>query len=133
MARYLSPEWFDRIDAASQLPAPEAVPGADAIEGTLTLQQVVTGGPAGDVEYQVIVSGDRVRVAPGRAARADAVVTADHATATAVHAGDLTIQEAFRQGRVKLKGDMALLLAAQATLAALDPVVAGLRVAGQGG
>jgi hypothetical protein len=128
MARFLSPDWFDAVAAAT---AEAGVPAAAGSAPVLTLQQLVTGGPEGDVEYTVtVVSGGGISVTPGRAAGPDVTITQDYATALALHEGRLTAQHAFMAGRVKVRGDVTALVTHQATLAPLDPMLA--QVAGRG-
>lgn len=124
MARYLSPEWFDEINAA----AGAAAELSDAAVGLrLVIQQVVTDGPEGDVRYAVRVEDGRVTVVPGEAADAAVTVTEDHATATAVACGELAAPAAFMTGRIRVTGDTGVLMEAQPALHRLDAVFAGVR------
>lgn len=124
MARYLSPEWFDEINATAA-----AGDVSDAVtEGLrLVVQQLVTDGPDGDVRYAVRIEDGRVAVVPGEAPDADVTVTEDHATATAVARGDLAAPVAFMTGRIRVTGDTRALLAAQPALHRLDAVFAEVR------
>jgi hypothetical protein len=118
MARYLSAEWFEEMEAA--LEATVAPAGAAAAGEGIVLRQVITGGPDGDVTYRVRVIGGRARLtrAPGAA---DATITTDYDTAAALHQGRLTLQDAFQSGRVKVDGNVATLVARQAVLADAGP------------
>ncbi|HEX9970382.1 MAG TPA: SCP2 sterol-binding domain-containing protein [Acidimicrobiales bacterium] len=124
MARYLSPEWFDEINATAA-----AGDISDAVtEGLrLVVQQHVTDGPEGDVRYAVRIEDGTVAVVPGEAPDADVTVTEDHATATAVARGDLAAPVAFMTGRIRVTGDTRALLAAQPALHRLDAVFAEVR------
>lgn len=124
MARYLSPEWFDDLNAAAAA-APELADAAGGLR--LVIQQVVTDGPEGDTRYVVRVEDGRVTVVPGGAADADVTVTEDHATATAVARGELAAPAAFMTGRIRVTGETSVLLEAQAALHRLDAVFAGVR------
>lgn len=124
MARYLSAEWFDEVNAA----AAAAADLSDAAVGLrLVIQQVVTDGPEGDVRYVVRVEDGRVTVVPGEAPDADVTVTEDHATATAVGCGELAAPAAFMTGRIRVTGDTGVLMDAQPALHRLDAVFAGVR------
>src|SRR4051794_7016616 len=101
MARFLSDEWLEDLRAAAS--TDEARDAAGDID--LTLRQVVTGGPDGDVQYTVAVAGGVVDVRPGNGGPADATFTEDYATAAAVHRGDLAPQEAFMTGRIRVSGN----------------------------
>jgi putative sterol carrier protein len=59
----------------------------------------------------------------------DATFTQDYATAAALFRGDLTAQEAFTAGRVRVKGNMAKLVASQPALAEVGAVFDDLRQA----
>lgn len=123
MAAYLSPAWFDDVNATARADAtlPTATAGVHVV-----LQQVVSGGPAGDVRYWVRVDDGEVETGRGEAPHPDAVVTQSHDTAVAVSQGALTVEEALLTGRVRLSGDTSLLVRHQAALlrvaAALGPV-----------
>jgi hypothetical protein len=102
---FLSDEWFAAAAASGgELPV---VPGA-----SVTVQQVVIGAPGGDVRYvTVIEEGRTVAQRRGDASDADVTITTTYADAAAIQRGDLDINAGFMQGRVKVGGDMAKLLA----------------------
>ncbi len=118
MARYLSEAWFDEVATATPT-------GADG----LILQQVVTGAPDGEVRYHVGVSAGTAWVRPGQAAAPDATFTEDYATASAVARGELSVQAALLEGRIRVAGNMAVLSARQDELADIDPIPAAVRAA----
>lgn len=124
MARYLSREWFDEINATA---ATSDVSDAVAEGLRLVVQQVVTDAPEGDVRYAVRIEDGRVAVVPGEADDADVTVTEDHRTATAVAKGELAAPVAFMTGRIRVTGDTRVLLAAQPALHRLDAVFAEVR------
>jgi putative sterol carrier protein len=100
MAKWLTQEWLDESTrlAADQ---PER-PGASA-----RLQYVVTGGPDGDVEYYwVIVDGRLVENRLGLLGDADVTLTQSYEDAMAIQKGELDINAAFMQGRVRPSGDL---------------------------
>jgi SCP-2 sterol transfer family len=107
MARFLSPEWLAEVEAAAR--RSPAFP-ADTHRGRVTVQQVVTGGPAGEVAYAATVGDGTVVIRVGRAERPDVTFSEDWATAAAIARGALSAQEAFMAGRLRVAGDMAALL-----------------------
>lgn len=119
LARFLTPEWFDELNQATACP----VPG----EGSITIQQVVTGGPQDEVAYVVKVSGGRLEVTPGRAAEVDATISADYDTALALSRGELSARAALLAGRIKVRGDTNALLAGQAAMQAAQAGVDEVR------
>ena len=113
MAAYLSPGWFDEVNRAA---------GADdemasAIAGAaVTIQQVVTDGPGGEVRYWVRLRDGRFEARPGQADGPDATVTQSYDTAAEVSRGRLEVEAAILAGRIRLAGDVAALVRHQAAL-----------------
>lgn len=104
MPTFLSDEWL--AAGAREGGSLPAVPGV-----SIRLQQVVTGGPDGEVRYvTVIEDGRTVEQRAGSDPEADVTITTTWADAVAIHAGELDINAGFMQGRVKVGGDMAKLL-----------------------
>lgn len=124
MARFLSPEWFDDVNAAA---ASDDVSAAVTPGLRLVVQQIVTDGPDGEVRYAVRIEDGKVAVVPGEAGEPDVTVTEDHATATAVAQGELAAPVAFMTGRIRVSGDTRVLLSAQPVLHRLDAVFASVR------
>lgn len=123
VVRYLSAEWMDALSrAGSSAMAREAVAGLD-----LTVQQVVTGGPEGDLRYVIRVADGRLSASAGDAAQPDVTITADRATAVAVATGRLSLPTAFMSGRVKVKGDPSAVVRGAAALTAVADALADLR------
>ncbi len=124
LARFLSPQWLDDLRRAAA-----AGPGSAGgpAECTVTIQQVVTDAPQGEVAYVVRLAGGRLEVSPGRAEDADVTITEDYATAVAVSSGELTARQALLAGRIQLRGDTNALLAGQAAMQAAQAGVDHLR------
>jgi putative sterol carrier protein len=118
VARFLSDEWFNEIAAGTAPPADEPV---------AVLQQVVTGGPDGEVRYHIVVAGGRAVLVRGPASAPDATFTEDYATAAAIAQGQLSTQAALLSGQILVGGNMATLSARQDDLAGLDPVPPAVR------
>jgi SCP-2 sterol transfer family len=133
MARYLSPEWVLSFDAAlSTLDLSDVVAAAGegslaAADGTFSVVQVVTGVPAGgdataEVEVRVVlrVADGRARLAldPAGEVTGTATIVLGYADAAAMARGELDPAEALAAGRVRVRGDLAALVAGQDVLAA---------------
>ncbi len=89
-----------------------------SLEGTLRVD--VTGAPDGDRTAHARFGGGRLTdVGPGAGEGPDATVTLTFEDARAVLGGDLDPSVAFMQGRMKVAGDMGLVLDVLA-LAATD-------------
>jgi alkyl sulfatase BDS1-like metallo-beta-lactamase superfamily hydrolase len=103
--KYLTQEWLDtsRELAADQ---PER-PGASA-----RMQYVVTGGPDGDISYYwVLENGKLLESKLGTLEDAEVTLTQSYDDAVKVQNGELDANAAFMQGRVKVTGNMAKLMA----------------------
>ena len=134
MPRYLSPEWVQAFDAAlGALDLSEAITAAAtgslvASDGAFRVVQLVSGAPSdlapGGSEVRVVFS-----VAEGHAhlaldpdgtlaGAAAATIALDYADALALALGRLDPADALAAGRVRVRGDLAALVAGQEVLAA---------------
>jgi putative sterol carrier protein len=105
MPKYLTQEWHDEFKRLSNDTQPER-PGVDA-----RMQQVVTGGPDGDIKYYwVIKDGTLLESSLGELPDPEFTMTMSLADSVAVQKGDLDANSAFMQGRMKVAGNMAKLL-----------------------
>jgi putative sterol carrier protein len=105
MAKWLTQEWLDegRTLAEGQ---PER-PGASA-----RMQYVITGGPDGDVRYYwVLENGKLLESNLGELEDAEVTLTQTYEDAKRIQKGELDPNAAFMQGRVKVTGNMAKLMA----------------------
>ena len=105
MPKWLTQEWMDaQTDLAKDQPER---PGASA-----RMQYVLTGGPDGDVKfYWVLEDGRILENRLGTLDDAELTLTQSYEDAMKVQKGDLDAQAAFMQGRVKVEGNMAKLMA----------------------
>ena len=124
MVRYLSPEWFAEVNRAAATSEAGTASGSSA---RFTVQQIVTGGPEGEVRYWVRVEGGVMEAALGQAEVADITVRQSHDTAVAVASGELSAQAALVAGRIRVSGDTTLLLEHQALLRELAETLAPVR------
>lgn len=124
MARFLSPDWIADVSGVASGHAALATATAGV---HLVVQQVVTGGPDGDVGYVVAIDDGRVSLRAGDDGRADVTFTVEWETAVAMSTGVLGGQEAFTTGRLQLQGDVGVLLRHGPALVGLDAVFAEVR------
>jgi hypothetical protein len=131
MPRYLSPEWVESFDAAlGALDLSEAVAAAGAgslaaADGTFSVVQVVTGVPddvgghGGDVHLVLTVADGRAHLAldPSGTVGGTATIVLGYAEAVAMARGELDPADALAAGRVRVRGDLAALVAGQDVLA----------------
>lgn len=113
MAAYLSPAWFDEVNEAART---DLQLHPDSAGGRVTVQQIVTGGPGGEVRYWVRVDDGRLDIGTGAAEEPDATVTQSYETAAAVTRGELDVEAAILAGRIRLSGDVGVLVRHQAAL-----------------
>jgi putative sterol carrier protein len=105
MSKWLTQEWLDetRKMAESQ---PER-PGASA-----RMQYVVTGGPDGDVKYYWGLENGKLQESQvGELPDAEVTMTQTYEDAQKIQKGELDANAAFMQGRIKVQGNMAKLMA----------------------
>ena len=124
--RYLSSEWLDA--AGETLAADRAL--ASALAGVdLTIEQVVVddGDGAPPVTWHIAVADGAVSLSAGAAPRSDVRFTTDRTTAAAVASGVLSARQAFVDGRLRVGGDLSVLIAHQRAVAAIDDALAPLR------
>ncbi|CAN5787721.1 hypothetical protein BH20ACT1_BH20ACT1_05940 [soil metagenome] len=105
MVRYLSAEWMALTkELAAEFPE---TPGA-----TARLQYVITGGPDGEVRYHhVIDNGRTVEHALGDDPECEVTLTSSYDDKMKVDKGELDASAAFMQGRVKVTGNIAKVMA----------------------
>lgn len=122
MVRFLSTEWFERVEAAQGDP-----PAAARGENRLVLAQAVTDGPEGTVGYQVVVEDGRASVSRGAPDDADVTFTTNYATAAAIARGELSTQAALSAGRIRVAGNLGLLVSRHGAITALATVPGTVR------
>jgi hypothetical protein len=134
MARYLSPEWVRSFDAAlGALDLSDAVAAAGAsslaaADGAFSVVQVVTGVPAdvrgpdgADAVHVVLTVAEghaHLALDPGGERGGTATIVLDYPEALAMARGELDPADALATGRVRVRGDLAALVAGQDVLAA---------------
>jgi putative sterol carrier protein len=133
VARYLSPEWAEEFnEALSSVVLPS--PGPDATlataGGRFTVVQEIRDSPDGDLRLtlRVDLGSLRVRIDPlinmpagteGRDEdRVDVTIALSYEDASAMSSGELSPAEALNTGRIKVRGDLSVLVATQEILAA---------------
>ena len=134
MPRFLSPEWaaaFDAALAGVTVPPPGDDAGLAAADGRFTVVQEVRGVPDGDVTV-VLRAADgslHVSVEPGigqAEAHGDVAIALTYEDAVLLSRGELAAAEALTAGRIRVRGDLSVLVAGQQMLAAAQPHVQAL-------
>ena len=105
MSKWLSQEWLDETKKMAE-GQPERA-GASA-----RMQYVVTGGPDGDIEYYwILVDGKINESTLGHLDDAEVTLTTGYPDALKIQKGELDANAAFMQGKVKVTGNMAKVMA----------------------
>jgi putative sterol carrier protein len=134
VVRFLSPAWAEEFNAALdgvELPGPGPEAGLAAADGRFTVVQEVHGGPDGDVSVVLRVDGGslRFRIEPGGQhrttdesagdeRRVDVTIVISYEDAAALSKGEMAPAEALNAGRIRVRGDLSVLVAAQEMLVA---------------
>ncbi|HEY2215599.1 MAG TPA: SCP2 sterol-binding domain-containing protein [Acidimicrobiales bacterium] len=140
MPRYLSADWVLAFnDALTELNLTDAIADAGrqsitASDGTFAVAQVVTDAPAevGPTPIRTVLSVDGGRLSlaldPDQTLPANVTVVLSYEDALAMAQGALAPADALAAGRVRVRGELAVLVAGQAVLAAAT-VALGPRLA----
>lgn len=105
MAKWLTQEWLDEGKKLAE-GQPER-PGASA-----RMQYVITDGPDGEVRYYwLLENGKLLESMLGELPEAEVTLTQTYEDAMRIQKGELDANAAFMQGRVKVTGNMAKLMA----------------------
>ncbi|MDA8343091.1 MAG: SCP2 sterol-binding domain-containing protein [Actinomycetota bacterium] len=132
MPRFLSAEWVGAFDLAVRdqvLADPADDTGLVGSSGTFTVRQVVTGAPGGDVVVVLRAERGRLRLAlgtPESGDGADVTISLAYEDAAALSDGSLPVAEALSGGRIRVRGDLSVLVDAQRMLARGRELVADL-------
>lgn len=102
---HLSQAWLDRyVELAADLPSRKGA--------TARVQHVVAKTPAGDVAYvEVFEDGRLVAATLGPDPAADVTINETYADSQVLARGELDVHVGFMQGRLKVVGDMGVLMA----------------------
>jgi hypothetical protein len=122
VSRFLSEEWvagFNAALAGADLSGTQGTGSLAASGGTFSVGQEVTGAPGGTVRTVLRVSEGRAVLERGDdLAPADVTVSLGYDDAAALSRGELDPGGALATGRVRVRGDLSVLMAGQSLLAA---------------
>ena len=129
MPRFLTEAWVSGFNAALEgveLPLPGPHAGLAAADGHFTVAEEVEGTPDGDVRLLLQADAGALTLtltsAPGTMDRTtepvDVTISLGYDDAVALSTGDLSAASALTLGRIKVRGDLSVLAAAQELLRA---------------
>jgi SCP-2 sterol transfer family len=137
--RFLSSGWVDAFNAAlrhvdltAEAAADGPKPSIATADGRYRIAQVVLDPPgdlgagSGPVRTVLGVDGGQVTMTLGED-EADVVVVLSYADASALSRAELDPVKALSAGRIRVRGDLSVLVAGQAVLAAAGSALAGLQ------
>ncbi len=94
------------------------------------LQFHVTEAPSGDIDYYLAVGNGTATMATGELDSPDVSISSTHETALSLFTGELNTQMAFMTGKIKVQGNMAVLMMNQGVINKWAATVADIDVAG---
>lgn len=117
--KFLSTEWADAVKAAlnSSADFKEAAANQKA-----TVQQVINGDT--QTHYWIVIADGTIDMGVGDASAPDATITQSYDTAVGLAKGSVSAVTAFMTGKIKVTGNMGMLLGLQGALSQL-PIAMG--------
>jgi putative sterol carrier protein len=121
--KFLSDEWAQALKA--ELNESEEFRKAAAGQHA-TIQQVITGGD--DTHYWITIEDGSIDLGVGDVEGEDATITQSYDSAAALARGELSPVTAFMTGKLKIAGNMGMILGLQGALAQLPAAMAKIDV-----
>jgi putative sterol carrier protein len=134
--QFLSPSWVGEFNSALEgvvLPGAGPDAGLAAADGRFTVVQEVHGAPDGDLRVILHVDTGTLRLSRSAVGgdadetAADVTIALSYEDAVALSAGELAPAEALNAGRIRVRGDLSVLVAGQQMLQAARVATASLR------
>lgn len=126
MSKFLSTEWLEEMRVAAR--NWNDSDNAGLISGVrLCVQEVVKGEDGSEVRYYLAIEDGALDCEPGDAPTPDVTITQDYETAVALHRGEVSAQQAFIDGRLKVSGNVALVAQHAGTFATFSNAFAEMR------
>jgi putative sterol carrier protein len=119
----------DYMEAATAALGADAAFGNATANVSLGIQFQVTEAPEGEVAYYLTIGNGSAEMATGTLEGADVTIASSYETAVSLSKGDLNTQMAFMTGKIKVSGNMAVLMMNQGAINAWSAALAGLDVA----
>ena len=114
--RFLTPEWAEALK--TELNGSETFRSAAAGQNA-TIQQVITTSEGGATHYWIKIAEGAIDLGVGDTEAPDATITQSYDTAVALARNELSAVTAFMTGKIKIAGNMGLLLGLQGALTQL--------------
>ena len=122
--KFLSDEWAQALKAELN----ESEDFRQAAAGhKATIQQIITG-TEGTTNYWITIGDGKIDLGVGDIEGEDATITQSYDSAAALARGELSPVTAFMTGRLKIAGNMGMILGLQGALAQLPAAMAKIDV-----
>lgn len=122
--KFLSDEWAQALKAELN----ESEDFRQAAAGhKATIQQIITGAD-GTTHYWITIGDGKIDLGVGDIDGEDATITQSYDSAAALARGELSPVTAFMTGKLKIAGNMGMILGLQGALAQLPPAMAKIDV-----
>ena len=123
--KFLSDEWLSEVE--TRLNANDAFQSAAKGQSARLLNEV-SGAPGGDVKYGFVLEGGKVQLVQGDIENAEATLSQNYETAVSMSKQEMTGQQAFMQGKVKISGNLMKMMQLQGVFGAMPTAVGDLEV-----
>ena len=120
--KFLSPEWAEALKV--RLNADDAFKAA-AANHRAAIQQVISSSE-GETHYWIKIADGTIDMGVGDVAGPDATITQSYETAVALAHKQVNAVTAFMTGKIKIGGNMGLLLGLQGALTLLPDAMAAI-------
>jgi putative sterol carrier protein len=121
--KFLSEEWAEALKTA--LNADEAFRTA-AASSSARIQQVITQN-GGETRYWIVIADGTIDMGIGDLDTVDATITESYDSAVALSKGELNAVTAFMTGKIRIAGNMGMLMGLQAALSRLPPAMSSIQ------
>jgi putative sterol carrier protein len=121
--KFLSEEWAEALKTA--LNADEAFRAA-AASSSARIQQVITQD-GGETRYWIVIADGTIDMGIGDLDTVDATITESYDSAVALSKGELNAVTAFMTGKIRIAGNMGMLMGLQAALSRLPPAMSSIQ------
>ncbi|MEA2555480.1 MAG: hypothetical protein QOI60_811 [Actinomycetota bacterium] len=121
--KFLSTEWAEAVKAALNT-SPDFKQAA--ANQKATIQQVITGDS--ETKYWIIIADGTIDMGVGDAPSPDATISQSYDTAVGLAKGSVSPVTAFMTGKIKVAGNMGMLLGLQGALSQLPVAMATIDV-----
>lgn len=122
--RFLSDEWASELE--TRLNASDAF--RKGLGSTRATVQQVIATPEGERRYWIRTEDGRIEMGSGEAPAPDATITQDYDTAVALARGEVNPVSAYMTGKLKIAGNLMMLMGLQGALSELPRVMQDMDV-----